>query len=93
MFFTNSSGHPDVEPHKGSNTFYVRFFCISVVRDVISATSLEIPHDGQQGCQMAYFQTKNPNLGKFWKVLQWKMLVFLLPFFLLTTKLYILMDI
>jgi hypothetical protein len=23
------------------------------------------------------FQTKNPNLGKFWSVLQWKMLVFL----------------
>jgi hypothetical protein len=25
---------------------------------------------------MAYFQTKNPNLGKFWKVLQSKMLVY-----------------
>jgi hypothetical protein len=24
----------------------------------------------KQGCQMAYFQTKNPNLGTFWKVLQ-----------------------
>jgi hypothetical protein len=24
---------------------------------------------------MVWFQTKNPNLGKFWKVLQWKMLV------------------
>jgi hypothetical protein len=22
---------------------------------------------------MVHFQTKNPNLGKFWKVLQWKM--------------------
>jgi hypothetical protein len=22
---------------------------------------------------MVYFQTKNPNLGKFWKVLQWNM--------------------
>jgi hypothetical protein len=28
-----------------------------------------------QGCQMVYFQTKNPTLGKFWKVLQWKILV------------------
>jgi hypothetical protein len=27
-------------------------------------------------CQMAYFQTKNPNLGKFWKDLQWEMLVY-----------------
>jgi hypothetical protein len=29
----------------------------------------------KQGCQMVHFQTKNPNLGKFWKVLQWKMAV------------------
>jgi hypothetical protein len=25
---------------------------------------------------MAYFQTENPNLGKFGRVLQWKMLVY-----------------
>jgi hypothetical protein len=25
---------------------------------------------------MAYFQTKNHNLGKFWRDLQWKMLVY-----------------
>jgi hypothetical protein len=25
---------------------------------------------------MAYFQTKNPNLGTFWRFLQWKMLVY-----------------
>jgi hypothetical protein len=29
-----------------------------------------------QGCQMVCFQTKNPNLGKFWRVLQSKMLVY-----------------
>jgi hypothetical protein len=29
-----------------------------------------------QGCQMVYFQTKNPNLGKFWRSLEWKMLVY-----------------
>jgi hypothetical protein len=27
-----------------------------------------------QGCQMVYFQTKNPNVGKFGRFLQWKML-------------------
>jgi hypothetical protein len=27
---------------------------------------------------MVYFQTKNPNLGKFWKVFPWKMLEFLI---------------
>jgi hypothetical protein len=29
-----------------------------------------------QGCQMAYFQTKHFNFGKFWSVLQSKMLVY-----------------
>jgi hypothetical protein len=28
-----------------------------------------------QGCQVVYFQTKNPNLSKFWRALDWKMLV------------------
>jgi hypothetical protein len=26
---------------------------------------------------MVYFQTKNPNFGKFWRVLQCKMMVYL----------------
>jgi hypothetical protein len=26
--------------------------------------------DPEQGCQMAHFQTKSPNLGKFWRLLQ-----------------------
>jgi hypothetical protein len=30
----------------------------------------------KQGCQMSYFQAKNPSLGKFWRELQWKMLVY-----------------
>jgi hypothetical protein len=29
-----------------------------------------------QGCQMVCFQTKNPNLGKFWGFLQWKIFVY-----------------
>jgi hypothetical protein len=29
-----------------------------------------------QGCQMVYFQTKNPNLGKYWSDLDWKMLIY-----------------
>jgi hypothetical protein len=30
-----------------------------------------------QGCQMVSFQTKNLNLGKFLRVLLWKILVYL----------------
>jgi hypothetical protein len=29
-----------------------------------------------QGCQMVCFQTKNPNLGEFWRALDWKMLIY-----------------
>jgi hypothetical protein len=30
-----------------------------------------------QGCQMVCFQTKNPNLGKFWRrALDWKMFTY-----------------
>jgi hypothetical protein len=34
----------------------------------------EIEFLWKQGCQMAYFQTKNPDLGKIWRALEWKML-------------------
>jgi hypothetical protein len=30
----------------------------------------------EQGCKLEYFQTKNHNLGKFWRVLRWKILVY-----------------
>jgi hypothetical protein len=42
---------------------------------------------------MVCFQTKNPNLGKFWKVLQWKMMVFYDHFVLFTAQCYILLYI
>jgi hypothetical protein len=29
-----------------------------------------------QGCQMVYFQTKNSKLGKFWRTLDGKMLMY-----------------
>jgi hypothetical protein len=46
----------------------IKFFCVVFVVCV---------HAGgiSQGCQMVYFQTKRTKLGKFWRVLQWKMLV------------------
>jgi hypothetical protein len=30
----------------------------------------------KQGCQMVYFETKNPNFGKFWRASKWKILVY-----------------
>jgi hypothetical protein len=32
-----------------------------------------------QGCQIVCFQTKNPNLGKFGRALDWKMLIYFMP--------------
>jgi hypothetical protein len=43
-----------------------------------------------QGGQMVCIQTKNPNLGKFWSVLQWKMLVFMDTWSIFTVFCYIL---
>jgi hypothetical protein len=32
--------------------------------------------NGIQGCQNVWFQTKNPNLGKFWRALDWTILIY-----------------
>jgi hypothetical protein len=37
------------------------------------------PRKVDQGCQMVYFQTKNSNLGRFWRALEWKLLVSDIP--------------
>jgi hypothetical protein len=42
-----------------------------------------------QGCQMVYFQTKNPTFGKNWRVLQRKLFVYFIIFGLFTAVLYI----
>jgi hypothetical protein len=47
---------------------YVHFYCIY-------SCNGGAMHGQQQCCQMVYFQTKHANLGKFWSVCQWKLLV------------------
>jgi hypothetical protein len=55
-------------------------------------TILKIWREGEdQGCQMVYLQNKNPNLGKFWRVLQWKMWGGFISFFTLQLQLLIAM--
>jgi hypothetical protein len=51
---------------------------------------------GMQGCQMVYFQTKIPDLGKILRALEWKMLSYfmtiwniLLPFGIINGRLAI----
>jgi hypothetical protein len=67
--------------------FYARVFCWMKIEplwipsctfydDDTAERRSEMPSDDTSGCQMVYFQTKNPNLGKFGRVLQWKMLLY-----------------
>jgi hypothetical protein len=78
---------PEVSTLKVRHTFiYWKPLC---VKDGVSSISCAAIFSPQrlQGCQMAHFQSKNPNLGKFWRFLQWKILLYfmaiwfiLLPF-------------
>jgi hypothetical protein len=58
------SGHPAHKPGPKNQRMYF------VLSDA----------DGRpdQGCQMVCFQTQNPNLGKFLRVLDWKILIYLM---------------
>jgi hypothetical protein len=76
-FYANASGHPESGFSLGTATSAlddVISFFRHTTKTVIRIARAEISH----GCQMAKFQTKNPNLGRFWRVLQWKMLVYLM---------------
>jgi hypothetical protein len=54
---------------------YFLFFCRSAQQvrtgDAGQPTSKNLAYN--QGCQMVCFQTKNPNLGRFWRTVDWKM--------------------
>jgi hypothetical protein len=43
---------------------------------MLSKIKISLQDTLKQGCQMAYFQTPNHKLGKFWRVLQRKMLAY-----------------
>jgi hypothetical protein len=47
----------------------------------------------EQGCQIVYFKTKNTTLGNFWRVLQWKTLVYFMDSWSLYSHLAYFIDI
>jgi hypothetical protein len=57
---------------KGQTPFF------ATVKKPVSAAALRKKHNFTrvQGCQMVYFQTENANFGTFWRVSQWKILVY-----------------
>jgi hypothetical protein len=62
IFFRNSSGRPEAEKS---------FFNFASLPDFLALRR-------RQDCQMVSFQTKNPNLGIFWRILELKMLLYIL---------------
>jgi hypothetical protein len=56
------------QQHGGKKADHRATLMVRLIANDISA--------GDHGCQMAYFQTKNTNLGKFLKALDWKMLIY-----------------
>jgi hypothetical protein len=40
-----------------------------------SVSNVRLSMHSDQGCQIEDFHTKNPNLGIFWRALEWKMWV------------------
>jgi hypothetical protein len=49
---------------------------LSRVFSKIVLTSQRLQCRRDQDCQMVYFQTKNPNLGKFLRTLEWELLLY-----------------
>jgi hypothetical protein len=65
-YFKATKGH-NYEPHFEQITHVLS---VNIVRNGFMKSA------PVQGCQMVCFQTKNPNLGKFWRTLDWKMLIY-----------------
>jgi hypothetical protein len=60
-----------------SKTVRAKFFEISIFALPAACKSLNRATRPNQGCQMVSFQTQTANLGKFWRALDWKMLIYI----------------
>jgi hypothetical protein len=56
------------------------------MRQLLIGHGMSLPcgmHDWEQGCQMVCFQTKDTNLGKFWRALDWKRFIYFMPIWII----------
>jgi hypothetical protein len=53
---------------------FLKKFCPKLLYKTLAENGLG--RNGDQGCQMVYFQAKNSNLGKIWMTLDWKLLIY-----------------
>jgi hypothetical protein len=65
---------------KSNKSFSRRSFIRTTLSKNAKMTAAATTGSQVQGCQMGCFQTKNPNFGKFWRVLEWKRLVYSMSF-------------
>jgi hypothetical protein len=64
-----------VEKKNDLNFFQIFFRAKKVDIENMNESRFLSP-SGKQGCQMVCFQTKNPNLSKFWWALEYEMLAY-----------------
>jgi hypothetical protein len=61
-------------------SFELENFFVQREKNILASPQLNFPNIENstrvQGCQMVYFETKNPYLGTFWRALEWKMLAY-----------------
>jgi hypothetical protein len=69
----NDMGGEKLERLKNGGKTRPKKIC-HLLKDFSTATMSRCPH--WQDCQMVCFQTKNPDLGKFWRALEWKVLLY-----------------
>jgi hypothetical protein len=65
--------HTYVHTHKS----HIRTYIEKNTNIVLVFLTIHTQTRRRKGCQMVSFQTKNTNLGKFWRALKWKLLLYI----------------
>jgi hypothetical protein len=60
----------------GSTTSYLQYLLEAAPEGFANPADTNVSRDERLATLMVCFQTKNPNLGKFWRALEWKMLLY-----------------
>jgi hypothetical protein len=81
IFFTSASGRAGLRPIFFSVQLFVSFLSLM---HLFASQIIEVHSRFEIRFARCFFQTQNPNLGKFCRALDWKMLIYLWPFGIFT---------
>jgi hypothetical protein len=70
-----NSSYPGMSGIRANDLQFLRWPLRHAAKAVTYHVMFYISTHLRLGCQMVCFQTKNPNLGKFWRALEWIMLL------------------